>query len=90
MRPYVLLVATIIGLIAFFIFGPSTCTRPNQTRRVLEAQGYTEVQITGWRLFAGDRGDLFSTGFRAKAPNGTQVTGAVTSGAFKGNTVRLD
>lgn len=33
--------------------------------------------------------DTFSTGFRAKAPNGEIVEGAVKGGIFKGSTVRI-
>ena len=66
------------------------CTRSDDATRVLAQQGYTEIQITGWRPFAKSKDDVFSTGFRAKSPNGTPVTGAVTRGWFKGSTIRLD
>lgn len=59
--------------------------------KTLEAQGYTNVEITGWRPFAAGEDDTYSTGFRATAPNGDTVTGTVTKGLFfKGSTVRLD
>jgi hypothetical protein len=66
------------------------CTREDATRRILIQSGYSQVEITGWRPFAAGKDDTFSTGFRAKAPNGQVVTGAVTSGLLKGWTVRLD
>lgn len=66
------------------------CTREDDTRRVLEVSGYTNIEITGYRPFMASKDDLFSTGFRAKAPNGQIVTGAVTAGVFKGSTIRLD
>jgi len=85
--PYILLVLFIAGLLYLF---PSGCTQPDDTTRVLSAQGYTNITITGWRPFMGSNGDVFSTGFSAKALNGSTVTGAVTSGADHGFTVRLD
>lgn len=77
---------TLIALCALLV----GCTQPDDTRRILAAQGYTKIEITGWRPFAKSEKDVYSTGFKAVAPNGTVVTGAVTSGWFKGNTVRLD
>ncbi len=82
------IVAVIIAIVAFA--GPACCTQPNETTRVLASQGYTEIKITGWRPFAKSENDFFSTGFQAKSANGSFVTGAVTSGIFKGHTVRLD
>jgi hypothetical protein len=78
-------------LIASVILAALTgCTRADDSRRVLEQSGYSQVEITGWRPFAAGHDDTFSTGFRAKAPNGQTVTGAVTSGFLKGSTIRLD
>lgn len=56
----------------------------------LEKQGYTEVEITGWRPFAASEEDLYATGFKAKSPSGQTVTGTVCSGLFKGKTIRFD
>ena len=66
------------------------CSNPEKAVRILKQQGFTNVEITGWRPFMGDKGDYFSTGFKAKAVNGDTVTGAVTEGLFKGSTIRLD
>lgn len=66
------------------------CTKSGETIRVLEQSGYSNIEITGWRPFAKSEDDFYSTGFRAKAPNGETVTGTVCSGFFKGNTIRLD
>lgn len=79
---------TIAAVILFGVF-PYTCTRPEETHRVLRQSGYSEVEITGWRPFSGS-GEAFSTGFEAKSPNGENVSGAVSSGIFKGATIRLD
>lgn len=79
------------SLIPVFILAALVgCTREDATLRVLEQSGYSQVEITGWRPFMADKNDTFSTGFRAKSPTGQTVTGAVTSGWFKGNTIRLD
>lgn len=80
-----------IALIAAFPFvAPVACTTPDRATDVLVAQGYTEVQITGYAYFDCGKGDLFATAFEAKAPSGQRIEGAVCSGLLKGNTVRLD
>jgi hypothetical protein len=71
------------------------CTDPAGAKRILEAHGYKNIQITGHNFFVGSEGNLYSdwyhTGFTAQATNGTQVTGTVTKGLlFKENTIRLD
>lgn len=82
--------AVVVGWALFFAL-PWGCTSPKSTVRTLEAAGYKNVEITGWRPFARSKDDWFSTGFRATAPNGTVITGAVTGGLFfKGNTIRTD
>jgi hypothetical protein len=65
-------------------------TDPAGTEKTLTGQGYSDVEITGWRPFAGSKGDFYSTGFRANSPSGAIVTGAVTKGLMKGSTIRLD
>ena len=68
----------------------SGCSNPDKATQVLKKQGYTEIHITGYSLFACSEDDFYSTGFEAKSVTGEFVTGAVCSGFFKGNTVRLD
>ena len=77
-------------LIAVLSLSLSACTRPDQATRVLSQAGYTQIEITGWRPFMASDNDTFSTGFEAISPNGSLVTGAVTSGWFKGSTIRVD
>lgn len=90
-RPnYFLPIVVALFILSYIFIGPVACTQPQEAIRVLQSQGYTDVKITGWRPLAGDKGDYYSTGFVAKSPNGTVVSGAVTSGWFKGHTVRLD
>lgn len=80
----------VVILVGLFLIFPNGCTQPDEARRVLSAQGYTQVQITGYKFFMGGQEDVFSTGFSAKSPSGQIVTGAVTSGPFKGHVIRFD
>ena len=68
----------------------SACTDNQTAERVLGQNGYTEIQITGYRPFMGGENDTYVTGFRAKSPSGQIVTGAVCSGFMKGATIRFD
>ena len=84
-------ISIVISIGVMLIFGmPWGCTAPKSTIRVLSQQVYTNIEITGWRPFMKSKDEFFSTGFKAQSVNGSFVTGAVTSGFFKGNTIRLD
>ena len=78
----------VVGLL--LVIGPKGCTDSDGTVRVLQDQGYTNIEITGWRPFSGGNDDQFHTGFRATTAAGKVVTGVVTSGCLKGKTIRLD
>lgn len=90
----VMIVVIIIGLLVAMVVPsvlPGVGVDAPGATRVLEQSGYTHVQITGYRWFAGGNEDFYHTGFSATAPNGSPVTGTVTRGFwFKSNTVRLD
>lgn len=58
-------------------------------RRVLERDGYTDVEVFGWSLLGCGKDDAFVNGFRAKK-GGQEVTGYVCGGFSKGLTVRVD
>lgn len=77
----------ILPLVLISIAG---CSSSDEATRVLRQSGYSQIEITGWRPLMAGQDDVYSTGFRAKSPSGEVVTGAVTSGWFKGSTVRLD
>lgn len=64
------------------------CTDPEGATRILQQNGYTDIEITGYDAWVGGD-DTYSTGFRARSPNGTVVTGAVTSDWDKGYTIRF-
>lgn len=70
------------------------CSDADGAKRILQAQGYKEVQITGYRWFGGcGQNDNYRTGFRAIAPGGTNVEGVVCSGISpfgKSSTIRID
>jgi hypothetical protein len=68
----------------------SACTNTTKAERVLNENGYTDIQMTGYSMFGCDKNDSFSDGFKAKSPSGKTVTGVVCSGWFKGSTIRFD
>lgn len=69
----------------------AACTDATQEKRALEASGYTDIEITGYRFFGcATGGEGWRTGFNAKSPAGKQVTGTACSGLFGGATVRVE
>lgn len=68
----------------------ASCTDERGARRALEAQGYRDIQITGYRMWGCSDNDSYHTGFKATGANGTTITGVVCANFFKGSTVRLD
>ena len=83
----VFFVAILFVPVLFMLRG---CTDTVGATRVLRQQGYTDIEITGWRPLMAGKDDVYSTGFRARSVSGETVTGAVTGGLFKGHTIRLD
>lgn len=83
MKKIVLVAAISIALL-------TRCTDDSGAKRAAEGMGFTNVEITGYRMWGCGRDDSFSTGFRAKNVRGETVTGIVCSGWLKGSTVRLD
>ncbi|KLI64474.1 hypothetical protein [Aurantiacibacter marinus] len=77
-------------LAAFPFVAPVACTSPDRATQTLLAQGYTDIQTTGYAYFDCGSDDIIATAFQANGPSGQRVEGAVCSGFFKGNTVRLD
>ena len=66
------------------------CTQELSSRRALEGAGYTNINMTGFRVWGCDEKDIFHDGFEAVGPTGRRVTGVVCAGWFKGSTIRLD
>lgn len=77
-----------LAVISLFLV-MTNCTQPDTAARVLENDGYTDIEITGYEVFMCGEDDDFSTGFVAKK-NGKVIEGAVCSGFLKGNTIRLE
>jgi hypothetical protein len=67
----------------------SSFTEPDKAATILVDQGYTHINLTGYRWFICGQ-DSFSTGFKAVSPTGREVSGAVCSGWNSGYIVRLD
>lgn len=69
----------------------SACTNETSAKRVLEANGFTKIEFTGYRFFMCGHDDWFHTGFKAMHYAQQPITGAVCEGLiFKGSTLRFD
>ena len=79
----IILAVLILGLL-------SGCTDPEKATSVLSAQGYKDIEVTGYNLFSCGQDDLYSTGFAATSVTGQRVKGTVCSGILKGATVRFE
>lgn len=79
---------TILALIVLlFLTG---CTSKADAERALKAQGFNDIKITGYNLFACSEDDFYHTGFTARNQNGKYVSGTVCSGLlFKDATIRF-
>lgn len=78
---------TVVALIACMLTLVA-CTDSKNATRILEDEGLTSVQITGYKWFACSKDDTYHTGFTA-IKTGKQVNGVVCAGLFfKGSTVR--
>ena len=79
-----------IAMLFSFTIG---CTSDNdfeKGKKILEAQGFTNVENTGHQYFCCDEKDTFSTGFKATAKDGSKVEGCFCSSLLKGVTVRYE
>ena len=65
------------------------CTAPDDAKATLEAQGYTDVETTGYDFWACSEDDHWQTGFKAASPAGEEIEGTVCSGWMKGTTIRF-
>jgi len=65
------------------------CTNKEDADRALRAQGFTNIQETGYDFMACSENDFYHTGFTATNSNGKRVSGTVCSGVlFKSATIR--
>lgn len=65
------------------------CTNETESRRTLEAYGFTEIRFTGYQPWACSEDDQIHTGFIARNPQGMSVDGVVCCGFLKSCTVRF-
>lgn len=78
----------LIAIVALLAVG---CTDPSGATRILEANGFTDIQLTGYAWLSCSDKDTYQTGFIAKGPTGVRVEGAVCAGMFfKNSTIRFD
>lgn len=79
----------VMSLMAVVMVMLSGCTSPEDANRALSAEGYTNIQMTGFDLFSCSQDDFYHTGFSATNSQGRIVTGTVCSGMlFKSATIR--
>ncbi len=66
----------------------SACTDNKGAQEALTKAGYTDIETTGYKMFACSEDDNFATGFRARNARGQVVEGTVCGAVFKGSTIR--
>ncbi len=78
-------------LVVVLVLLQSSCTDEREAQRILEAQGYSNIQFTGYSWFSCSEKDTYATGFTATGVNGKPIAGAVCSGLFfKNSTIRFE
>lgn len=78
-----------LSVLAFVCMAVAGCTKPAESKALLEGQGLKDVVITGYNFFGCSEDDDYRTGFRAVGFSGQVLTGTVCSGLFfKGATIR--
>ena len=76
-----------VSVISFILLGG--CTKPDETKAILEANGYRSVEIKGYGWLNCSEDDQYATKFTAISGSGNMVEGVVCSGVFKGSTIRI-
>ena len=60
-----------------------------EAQKFLEAQGYSNITMTGYNFFNCYRGDIFKESFQATNNNGVEVSGTVCWGFLNGKVSRF-
>ena len=82
---------TIAFLSIFLFVSLSSCTDEKGAKKTLMQSGFHPIEVRGYGWFNGSKDDMFITKFKAYSADSSMiVTGVVTSGWFKGGTIRLD
>ena len=77
----------LVAFIALLLF--QGCTDKDNAKRVLERDGYQNINIIGYSFLSCGRDDFYSTGFKATKGDNF-VEGTVCSGLlFKYSTIRV-
>lgn len=79
-------------LVVTVVLTAVSCTSSSdfeKAKKHLEAQGYTHIQKTGYKLWCCSENDAFKTGFRAVSAAGDTVEGCACSSLVKGVTIRF-
>ena len=83
MKRYLLVI--VVGLLLI------SCTDKKGATKALLDSGFHSIQVGGYSFFGGGKDDIYKTKFKAYSPDSSRVvTGVVSSGWFKGSTIRLD
>ena len=78
---------TLLAVITAMLF--TGCTSQSDAERALKAEGYENIQMTGYNILSCSEDDFYRTGFSAVNHKGRVVTGTVCSGLlFKSATIR--
>jgi prepilin-type N-terminal cleavage/methylation domain-containing protein len=85
----VLAIVAVIGAVLFPIITSFFSGGSDTEIVAIEAQGYKNIEFTGYSMFGCDEKDTFRKKFIATAPNGKRVEGVACSGVMKGVTVRI-
>ncbi len=70
------------------VFLLTGCVDKDKAQRILQKEGYTNIQLTGYDWFGCSRDDTFRTGFTA-IKDGKNYEGTVCNGFIGGSVVRI-
>lgn len=69
---------TALFFIVVAIVNPIACTKPQEAKRTLEEEKFTEIQVGGYKFFNFcGRGRSFANEFTAISPSGVKTKGIV-------------
>lgn len=81
-----LIVSVFLLMVLVCMFG---CTNAKDANRALNAEGFTNIEVTGYNFLACSQDDFYHTGFIATNSQGNRIKGTVCSGIFfKNATIR--
>ncbi|TGJ99820.1 hypothetical protein EHO57_13735 [Leptospira langatensis] len=86
MQKVIAMVIVIVAILSIGYVDPEN----EKSRQLLEMEGFSQIQITGFRFLGCAEEDDLAIGFKA-IKNGFTVTGTICSSFFgKGHTIRYD